>query len=242
VARAVRDLHGCTLAHMNTRLRAPSAAGTALVRPMLATPGQLPSAVEDDRWGYELKWDGVRAVAYLDGGPVRLMSRNDRDIAVSYPELAPLATTLGGTRAILDGEIVTFDAQGRTSFGRLQERMHVQDPATAARLAVSTPVIYLIFDLLRLDDTSTLGRPYEQRRELLAGLDLAGPAWQVPPWFRGGGQDVLAFSREQRMEGVVAKRLASTYRPGQRSPDWRKVKLFRTQEVVIAGWRPGSAR
>jgi bifunctional non-homologous end joining protein LigD len=141
--------------------------------------------------GYELKWDGVRAVAYLDGGPLRLLSCNDRDIAVSYPELAPLATTLGDIRAILDGEIVTFDAQGRTSFGRLQERMHVQDPAAAARLAASTPVIYLIFDLLRLDDASILGLPYEQRRGLLDRLDLAGPAWQVPPCFAAAARTSL---------------------------------------------------
>jgi bifunctional non-homologous end joining protein LigD len=210
---------------------------------MLATLGTLPAVADDARWGNEMKWDGVRAIASLDGGRLRLMSRNDRDITVSYPDVVPLGPAVGAdTRMVLDGEIVTFDASGRTSFGRLQERMHVKDPAAARRLADQIPCTYLIFDLLHLDDTSTLSLPYQERRRLLDGLRLAGSGWQTPPWFPGPGADVLAASREQRMEGVVAKRLASTYRPGQRSPDWVKVKPVRTQEVIITGWRPGKGR
>jgi bifunctional non-homologous end joining protein LigD len=99
-----------------------------------------------------------------------------------------------------------------------------------------------VFDVLHLDGASTLDLPYVQRRELLEGLGVAGASWQVPPWFSGGGQDVYAASRDQRMEGIVAKRLDSRYRPGARATGWRKVKNFHTQEVVIAGWRRGKGR
>lgn len=213
-----------------------------LVRPMLAVPGELPPAAEDDRWAYEMKWDGVRAVAYIDGEHLRLMSRNDLDITRSYPEVLGLPRALGGVRAVLDGELVTFDHRGRTSFGRLQERMHVKDPATLQRLVASVPVVYLVFDVLHWDDRPTVEHPYSQRRELLEGLDLAGTAWRVPPSFTARGADVLDASRENGMEGIVAKRLQSRYRPGRRSPDWRKIKHIRTQEVILAGWRPGKGR
>jgi bifunctional non-homologous end joining protein LigD len=169
------------------------------------------------------------------------MTRNDRDVAVSYPELAGLPTAAGPRRMVLDGEVVAFDAEGRTSFGRLQERMHVRDTSAAARLADAVPATYLVFDVLHLDGESTLDLPYTARRGLLDGLGLSGRAWQVPPWFAGGA-DVLAASIEQRMEGVLAKRLDSRYRPGARAAEWRKVKNVRAQEVVIAGWRRGQGR
>jgi bifunctional non-homologous end joining protein LigD len=213
----------------------------ALVRPMLAVPGPLPDATDDDQWAYETKWDGVRAVAYVEGGRLRLLSRNDLDITRSYPELRALGEALGATQVVLDGEIVAF-AGGRADFGRLQQRMHVSDASQARRLAQRVPVVYLVFDVLHLDGRTTTDLPLPQRRELLEGLQLAGPAWQVPPSFVGGGADVLLASQENGLEGVVAKRLTSTYRPGIRSPDWRKIKNFRTQEVVVVGWKPGAGR
>jgi bifunctional non-homologous end joining protein LigD len=213
-----------------------------LVRPMLALPGELPPPAQDDAWAYEMKWDGVRAVAYLRGGRVRLMSRNDLDVTRSYPEVAAPPPGLAGEAAVLDGELVTFGEGGRPSFARLQERMHVQDPAVARRLAERVPVVYLVFDVLHLGDRSLLRTPYGERRAALVGLDVDGDAWRVPPSFRGPGADVLAASKESGLEGVVAKRLASAYLPGRRSPDWRKVKHVRMQEVVIAGWRPGQGR
>lgn len=213
-----------------------------LVRPMLAVLATLPDPAQDEHWAYETKWDGVRAVAYVEGGRLlRLLSRNDLDLARSYPEIRPLGAALGSTQAVLDGEIVAFHA-GRSDFGRLQRRMHVDDPAQARRLASLVPVVYLIFDVLHLDGRSTTGLPYTQRRELLDGLHLAGPAWQTPPSFTGGGADVLRASQENGLEGIVAKRLTSPYRPGMRSPDWRKVKNVRTQEVVVVGWKPGAGR
>jgi bifunctional non-homologous end joining protein LigD len=213
-----------------------------LVRPMLAVPGELPTPAEDDAWAYEMKWDGVRAVAYLRGGAVRLMSRNDLDVTRSYPEVASPPTGLAAQEAVLDGELVTFDAGGRPSFTRLQERMHVRDVAVARRLADRVPVVYLVFDVLQVAGRSMLRTPYSERRAALLGLDVEGDAWRVPPSFPGPGADVMAASHETGLEGVVAKRLASGYLPGRRSPDWRKVKHVRMQEVVIAGWRPGQGR
>ena len=213
-----------------------------LIRPMLAVLSELPPVEEDDAWGYEMKWDGARAVAYVAGGRVRLVSRNDLDVTVSYPELRGLGPALGTTQVVLDGEIVALDSQGRSSFARLQQRMHITSADQARRLAQSVPVTYVAFDVLHLDGASTLALPYTRRRELLDGLGLRDRGWQVPPSFTGGGADVLAASREHGLEGVVAKRLTSPYRPGRRSPDWRKVKNLRTQEVVIAGWRPGQGR
>jgi bifunctional non-homologous end joining protein LigD len=215
-----------------------------LVRPMLAVPGELPA--DETGWAFEMKWDGVRAVAYVGADGVRLFSRNDLDVSRSYPEVLAPPGALAGRGAVLDGELVTFDAAGRPSFGRLQERMHVADVALAWRLAERVPVVYLVFDLLRLDGESLLRRPYAERRAALEGLDLdPGPGragWRVPPRFPGPGSDVLAASREHGLEGVVVKRLASAYLPGRRSPDWRKVKHVRMQEVVVAGWRPGQGR
>lgn len=212
------------------------------ISPMLATLAQLPSQAEDDQWAYETKWDGVRAVGYLDSGRIRILSRNDRDVTVSYPELHELGNAMGSTSAVLDGEIVTFSEVGTPSFARLQNRMHVVKPAEANRLAETYPVVYLIFDLLYLDGRSTLSLPYTERRTLLEGLELSGASWQTPRYFVGGGADVLQASNEHGLEGVVAKRLSSRYQPGKRSPDWLKVKNLRTQEVVIVGWKSGKGR
>lgn len=211
------------------------------VRPMLATPSKtLPGP--DAAWGYEFKWDGVRALAYVDGGRLHLRSRNDRDVTVSYPELRPLGEVLGARPALLDGEIVALDDEGRPSFSALQERMHVAEASRARRLAARVPVAYFAFDVLHLDGRPTTAAPYEDRRSLLESLELAGDHWQTPPWFEGGGASVLAAAGASRLEGVVAKRLGSPYQPGRRSGDWVKVKHGRAQEVVVVGWTPGEGR
>jgi bifunctional non-homologous end joining protein LigD len=213
----------------------------SLVRPMLAVlRTELPR--EDDAYGYEFKWDGVRAVVYVHGGRPRVLSRNDRDVTGSYPELRAMAEALGSREVVLDGEIVAFDEQGRPSFGTLQTRMHVTGAASVRRLAASTPVTFLAFDVLHLDGRSLLDVPYTERRALLERLNLSGPSWQTPPWFPGGGDAVLAASKEQGLEGVIAKRLDSRYYAGKRSDCWLKVKNLRTQEVVIGGWKPGEGR
>ncbi len=217
-----------------------------LVRPMLAVLRDAPPR-DDAAYGYEFKWDGVRAVVYVTGGRPRVLSRNDRDVTGSYPELRAMAESLGSRQVVLDGELVAMDAAGRPSFERLQSRMHVTNAAQVRRLTAQTPVTYLVFDVLHLDGRSLTDVPYVERREVLDSLGLSGPSWQTPPWFRGSGDDpvgpaVLAASREQGLEGIIAKRLDSRYYAGKRSDCWLKVKNLRTQEVVIGGWKPGAGR
>jgi bifunctional non-homologous end joining protein LigD len=211
-----------------------------LVRPMLAVAGRLPD--DETGWAFEFKWDGIRAVAYVSGGRLRLLTRNDRDVTATYPELRALGRALGARAVILDGEIVALDEAGRPSFAALQPRMHVTNPAQVRRLAARTPVVYLAFDVLHLDGRSTVEVPYRERRLLLEDLRLSGPAWQTPPSFAGPGKDLLAASLSRGLEGVLAKRLDSRYQPGRRSDAWVKVKNFQTQEVVVGGWKAGTGR
>lgn len=206
--------------------------------PMLATSGTLPS--DDAGWAYEMKWDGLRALALISGGKVRLTSRTARDITYVYPELAGLATAADAEQAVLDGEIVAFGDGAWPDFEALQQRMNISTAAQATTLAASVPVSYLAFDLLWLDGRPLLDEPYARRRELLDGLGLDGGNWQVPPAFIGeSGADIQAVSLQQRLEGVMAKRLQSRYDPGRRTTSWRKIKNVRRQEVVIGGWKPG---
>jgi bifunctional non-homologous end joining protein LigD len=208
--------------------------------PMLARLGELPRREED--WAYEIKWDGVRAIAHSEPGRLRFYSRNLNEITDRYPELSRLNRALSHHRAILDGEIVAFDAEGRPSFGALQSRMHLTAAARVRRLAKEAPVTYVIFDLLWLDGHSLLTLPYTARRERLAELELNGERWQVPDHVVGRGRELLAASAEQGLEGIVAKRLDSPYEPGRRSPCWIKVKNVERQEFVIGGWLPGEGR
>ena len=200
---------------------------------MLASSGPLPAG---PGWAYEFKWDGVRALATLQGGTLRLHARSGAEITAAYPELIPLGALLAD--AELDGEIVALDANGKPSFTALAERMHVREAGRAARLAVTVPVNYMIFDLLRLEGVDLTPLPYAERRARLDRLDLLGERWLVPPSF-ADGPATLAAAREYALEGVVAKRLSSPYRPGVRSPDWIKHKADESAEFVVGGFRPG---
>lgn len=211
------------------------------VEPMLAVPGDLPPSDQDDSWAYEFKWDGVRALARVEGGRLRLHARKGTDITWRYPELRALGGALGSTEIWLDGEIVAFD-EGRPSFALLQRRLNTDSERLVRKLAVEAPVTYLVFDVLHLDGRSCLDLPYTERRALLDALGLRGPHWLVPPTYPGEGAAVMAAAAEQRLEGVIAKRLGSRYLPGRRSTDWVKITTFRTMEVVVGGWRPGDGR
>jgi bifunctional non-homologous end joining protein LigD len=205
---------------------------------MLAAAGPLP---DGPGWAFEFKYDGVRAITYLRDGSVRVFSRNGNDITATYPELGEVRERLVGRSAIIDGEVVALAAGDRPSFARLQSRMHVAAPTAA--LLHSIPVRYYVFDLLDLDGESLLELPYERRRELLAGLDLAGDAVRVPTAFTEvHGPAVLHTAELAGFEGVVAKRLSAPYRAGKRSADWTKVPLIRTQEVLIVGYELGEGR
>jgi bifunctional non-homologous end joining protein LigD len=208
------------------------------IEPMLATAGALPRRAEG--WAYEFKWDGVRAIVYVDGGRVRALSRNGKDLLTSFPELRQLGSFLGSTAAVLDGEIVALDEAGRPDFGRLQRRLHISSPSTAAKRAKEWPVSFLAFDVLYLVGRSTIELSYDERRRLLEAMHLAGDTFATPPSFVDvPGKDLLAVSKDRGLEGVVAKRRDAPYVPGQRTSTWIKVKNVRTQEVVIAGWTDG---
>lgn len=205
---------------------------------MLAAPGLLPAA--DVGWAYEMKWDGLRALAFISGDQVRLTSRTTRDVTHAYPELAGLPAAVGWDQAILDGEIVAFGGGEWPDFEALQQRMNISKAAQARQLAAVVPVTYLVFDLLWLGGRALLELPYLRRRELLDRLGLTGANWQVPPSFTAErGADVQAVSRQHRLEGIVAKRIQSKYEPGRRTGAWRKIKNVHRQEVVIGGWKPG---
>src|SRR3954447_2476424 len=206
------------------------------IEPMLAGTGDLPAG---DNWAFEVKWDGVRAIAYADGGRLRLPSRRTTSITARYPELRELGRAVGAHEAVLDGEVVAFDEGGRPSFQLLQRRMHLTSESLVRRLAQSVPVVYIIFDLLFLDGRSTLELTYEQRRKLLLELNLNGPAGQTPAHHVGEGGALLAASRAQGLEGIVAKRLDCPYTPGRRSSGWIKVKNVHRASLVVGGWLPG---
>lgn len=212
-----------------------------LIEPMMAVPGDLPTGPDAAHWGLELKWDGVRAITYISEG-VRATSRRGNDVTSSYPELHALSGLLGGRRAVLDGEVVAFDEVGRPSFEQLQRRMHVTRASAVQHLARDVPVTYVVFDVLYLSGLPVTEAPYERRRALLESLQLTGHRVQVPDYFRGDGTDLLEATRQRGLEGLIAKRLDSPYLPGRRVPTWRKVKHFTTQDVVVAGWKPGQGR
>jgi bifunctional non-homologous end joining protein LigD len=220
---------------------APEAMPEKIV-PMMARAGKLPSARDDARFAYEIKWDGVRAICHSEPGTLRLHSRNLNEITKRYPELARLNRALSHHRVVLDGEIVAFGDDGRPSFGALQRRMHLGDERQVKRIAAQSPVTYVIFDLLWIDGPSRMGETYEARTAALAELGLEGPRWQAPGHVVGNGAKVLDAAREQGLEGIVAKRLDCPYEPGKRSPGWIKVKLVQRQELVVCGWMPGEGR
>nr|WP_202558048.1 non-homologous end-joining DNA ligase [Streptomyces sp. SID5789] len=208
---------------------------------MLATPGVLPPAALDGRWAYETKQDGQRVLVYLPGdGSLLLRARSGHDITAAYPELAPLATALGATPAILDGEVLALDEQGRADFQLLQSRMGLAHaPARAAHRAARVPVHLVLFDALHLAGESLLRLPYTGRRERLTDLGLAGPAWSTPAALVGHGAQALRATREHGLEGLVCKRLDSVYEPGIRSRAWIKIRNMRSEDVVVGGWLPG---
>jgi bifunctional non-homologous end joining protein LigD len=204
-----------------------------LIRPMLATPGPVPATAG---WAFEIKFDGVRAIGYAGGSGLRIVSRNDRDISGSYPEVAALRLDAG---LVVDGEVVALDERGRPDFARLQQRMHLSAPAPG--LVAAVPVQYVVFDLLHERGGSLLELPYVARRARLVELGLDRVGVVVPGNFTDTpGSLVLAAAREQGLEGVVAKRLSSVYQPGRRSRAWVKTPIRHTTEVIIAGWSPST--
>lgn len=209
------------------------------MRPMLATPADPARGLPDDspHWSYEVKWDGMRALAQILDGQVRLHSRTERDITMAFPELTDLVDrTSADLDVLLDGEIVVL-ADGIPSFAALADRIHVREPRRAAALAAKAPATLITFDALRLHGIDLTGRPWDQRRAALERLGPSGRRWQLSP-VHEDLQALLTATREHGLEGVVAKKRSSRYHPGRRSPDWLKLAHRRTQSAVVGGWRP----
>ena len=217
----------------------PPGVGAIRERPMLATAGTL-GMLASGEWALEWKWDGIRVLARVGEGGIRLLSRNGNDVTARYPELAGLPRVLSHD-ALVDGEIVALDDDGRPSFERLQRRMNLTRVREIERLAASVPVRLLLFDVLEIAGEPVTAEPYRRRRELLDDLFTArrGVPIEVPAQAPGPAADALEESRRLGLEGLVAKRPDSPYRSGARSEAWLKLKLTRTQEVVIGGYRKG---
>lgn len=197
--------------------------------PMKAVSGDLPPE-DDEGWAYEIKWDGMRVVAYVDPDgptPLRLQTTHGLDAVGRWPELAALVDAVGRP-AVLDGEVAALDDAGRSDFGRLQTRQF--------------PVTFIAFDLLWFDGNEVIGLPYLDRRRLLTGVVDEGDEttpWRVPAHHLGDGPTLFAHAESAGLEGLIAKRTDSPYLPGKRSSAWRKVKVRRGQEMVVGGWLPG---
>lgn len=211
--------------------------------PMLATLASPAQArIASARWGEpwaEFKWDGVRAIGIWDGSRLRLRARSGTDITDRYPELTDLDAGLGSEPCVVDGEIVALDATGRPSFSLLQNRMHLTRRAEIARETTRTPVQYYLFDLLSHGGTDATPLPLADRRTLLEAVAADTIAQVVVPPVSHDVDAALATARSLSLEGIVVKDPDSRYRRGQRSEQWLKVKITQTQEVVIAGIRPG---
>jgi bifunctional non-homologous end joining protein LigD len=203
---------------------------------MLATPADPDRGLPDDgaTWAYEVKWDGMRVLVDINDGEVRLFSRTERDVTVAFPDLAPLGSA--HPDVLLDGEIVVL-ASGIPSFATLAERFHVRDARKAAAMAAKAPATLIAFDALRMYGVDLMSRSWDERRAALERLEPSGRAWQLSP-VHDDLPALLTAAREHGLEGVVAKRRSSRYRPGVRSPEWLKLAFKMNQACLIGGWRP----
>ncbi len=206
------------------------------MRPMLATSAdRVPTGAD---WLHEVKWDGMRVLAEVREGRVRLRSRNENDVTPAFPELTDLASLPGlqGRTALLDGEVVAFDG-GIPRFGALADRIHLRNVRKAQQAAVRTPVTLLVFDLLSLDGEDLTARSLTQRRAALEALEVTGAHVQVPPTY-DDGEVLWQVTQAQGLEGVVSKRRSSRYRFGVRTTDWLKLAHRPAASYVVGGWRP----
>ena len=206
---------------------------------MLATPGTLP--VDDEGWAFEIKWDGVRAISFIEGGRIRMLSRNDKDLTPSFPEFRELGEFLGSRPCVLDGEIVVLGEDGIPNFGRLQHRLHLGSANAVQKQRAESPASYVLFDVLHLDGHPLFALSYDERRARSRNSNSRVARSSTADSFRDvDGKAILQATKEAGLEGVIAKQRRSPYVEGKRSDAWIKIKNVRTQEVVIGGWTDGS--
>ena len=210
------------------------------LRPMLAVPVAKP--FDDEDWLYEIKWDGYRAVAFLDGKSVRLVSRNQNDLTAAYPELHEIPRYVKARTAVLDGEIVALDEQGRSSFSLMQQRTGAGEGRRIRRTRDDIPVVYYVFDLLYLDGYDLMQVELEERKQLLASILLSNELVRYSEHWVGRGTALFEAARQRGLEGILAKLRRSHYQQ-KRSREWLKIKVVQQQECVIGGYtEPRGAR
>ena len=214
------------------------------ISPMLATLGRREDIRDEDEWAFEMKWDGVRVIATVVEGAVRLTSRSGNDLTATFPELGELhdavdAEARAAGETVLDGEIVALDSRDRPSFSRLQQRLGLTRPRDVERGREEVPVHVMLFDLLVRGGDSMLRDPYRARREALFETVRAGEHVQLPHADHGDVEHAIEISQQLQLEGVMAKKESGIYQAGKRSRTWVKIKNARHQEVVVIGWRRG---
>lgn len=219
-------------------MSAPAPSLPAFIEPMLASPG---SAFDAEDYLFEVKWDGVRALAFIEAGSYRLLNRRKIDITARFPEFAPLATLPPGT--VLDGEVVVLK-EGKPDFGLLQSRDHARTPLKVAAASKNLPATYIIFDILYDGFRSLMAKPLLERRERLANLLAAAPCdrFALSQHVLGSGKTFFTEVCRSGLEGVVAKRLNSRYQPGKRSDAWIKIKRSQSIYCAIIGFVPRERR
>jgi bifunctional non-homologous end joining protein LigD len=212
-----------------------------VIHPMLATLAE--GAFDDPQWLYEIKWDGYRAITYLDGGSVRLVSRNQNDLTAAYPELHSIDDSVKARTAILDGEIVALDEQGRPSFGLMQQRTGIGSGGRRIqRTRDDISVVYYVFDLLYLDGYNVMSAELGHRKELLASILMPSDLIRYSDHYIGNGKALFEAAAQRQLEGIVAKHRSSQY-VQNRSREWLKIKIVKQQECVIGGYTdPRGAR
>ncbi len=208
--------------------------------PMKATLGSLPPTSQDDRWAYEIKWDGHRTIVHVADGRARVWSAGGHDVGDRWPEVLDIVGSVNADEAVLDGEIVVLGPDGLPSFDLVQRRHGRGRAAGPNEAEPGGHVMFHAFDVLAIDGTETTTLPYLDRRRLLTALLETGPNWTVPEHRVGGGAELVEATANLGLEGVVAKRVESTYRVGSRTKDWRKIKHRRIVELPIGGFTAGT--
>jgi bifunctional non-homologous end joining protein LigD len=203
------------------------------IHPMLATPVDVP--FDGPEWLFEIKWDGYRAVSFIEAGKIRLVSRNQNDLTPRYPELKDLPKFVKAKQAILDGEVVALDEQGRASFSLMQQRTGFRPGGRKAAANADVPVLYYAFDLLYLDGYDLRRVPLEERKRQLGSILVAGDSLRYSDHYENEGKALFEIARQKGLEGILAKKRDSPYLE-HRTREWLKIKITHRLECVIGGY------
>src|SRR5271166_4915698 len=205
----------------------------SVIHPMLATSVDEPFDGPD--WLFEIKWDGYRAIAFIEDGKARLVSRNQNDLTPRYPELKDLPKLLKAKTAILDGEVVALDEQGRASFSLMQQRTGFRPGGRRGATNADVPVLYYVFDLLYLDGYDWRQVPLQERKKKLASLVKSGDSVRYSDHYEKQGKALFEMARAKGLEGILAKKRDSIYQE-RRTSEWLKIKITHRSECVIGGY------